>query len=428
MRPAQRDERVPDKTKELSRFCERCARLRGALVEHVQANHHEEIVELVQGRGGDMGMETFAHAVVELIERGEGRGTSLIDEFLATRPTLPDEQRRLVQGWKAAVTGVFEVVEARGPSLSCRNLVDELDYRILVVGRIAATLRAFPQGSFFVSSLVPARDAWLLNGSQTLLRHRDRSLAYGVAAQLAQKFPSAFFRNPEHLAAGRRLDREQHARFLELFGGPWHVASPPQAVTAYRRLLEPRASSAARAQGSPDTGAELARVREELDVSGAFPPDLMDATSVGMLSDAQRGFVLLRDFHLFLEAFELGSGALRKHRDVVRGYLESAATPARVFEVVAAAHPDGASGLFQRLLGQPDFDWASEGADLLRHHKGPEAAEIELPSCLPLGPRHMEGLLLLRDVRAGRVELPPAEPTTAKTVGGGRRRVRRRRR
>ncbi len=420
-------DRIPTRPKDLRRFCERCARLRTRLVAHVQEHHEEELRGLVAERAEPGGsMENLADAVVDLIHTSESRGESVIDEFLAAAGSLPEPQRRLVRGWKATVMGVFEVTGARGPILQCHNLIDELDYPVLVVGRVAATLRAFPVGSFFVSTLVPALDAWLLNGSQTILQHRSRVLAYGVAAELAQRFPAAFFRNALHLERARALDEVQHQRFLELFGDPVFVGTPDKAAAAYARLVEPRVQGREEAAGDAgDLAQQVAELRDELATTGTFPADLRDADTVGMLSDAAHGLVLLRDFGLFDEAFELGARARHKHRAIVRGYLESAATPPRVFRAAAARHPAGASELFRILLGRPDFSWEQHSDELLRRHKGPQPEEAEIPSSLPLSTKQLAGLALLRAVREGRADAPPPSDPTPPLGPPGRRRRRR---
>jgi hypothetical protein len=56
----------------------------------------------------------------------------------------------------------------------------------------------------------------------------------------------------------------------------------------------------------------------------------------------------------------------KRYADVLRGYLRAETIGPLPFRRLAAAHPQTADALLQKILRQPNFTWAGHGEALLR--------------------------------------------------------------
>jgi hypothetical protein len=158
-------------------------------------------------------------------------GKTLVERFVAAHPELADEERALLLGWQDVVEGIFEVERRETDVVVARNLVDELGYRIHSNAGPSA-LKGMQPRSFLLARIVPIEDEWLLSGVSRLLPECSRSEAYATASDLALHHPALVFRNPEKLAQGWELQREERRRFIEFFGADLVVV--PGSQTAER--------------------------------------------------------------------------------------------------------------------------------------------------------------------------------------------------
>ncbi|QFG22559.1 hypothetical protein [Actinomadura sp. WMMB 499] len=76
----------------------------------------------------------------------------------------------------------------------------------------------------------------------------------------------------------------------------------------------------------------------------------------------------------------------RRYREVVSGYLRGEGVSPIPIRRLAAARPEGADRLFQRLLNKPEFRWDRDGEALLRKYKADWCAEPQLPRVTPASP------------------------------------------
>ena len=81
-----------------------------------------------------------------------------------------------------------------------------------------AAFRPMRSGSFLRTRLVPVGEQWLLSAVSQILAARSRDALYRAAAQLSLRCPAWVFRNPEKLARGWELQRQDRADFVEFFG------------------------------------------------------------------------------------------------------------------------------------------------------------------------------------------------------------------
>src|SRR5262245_28353246 len=57
-------------------------------------------------------------------------GHTVVEQYVAAHPKLPEADRELLLGWRDVVEGIFEVKERDGHALLIFNLLDEMTYRV----------------------------------------------------------------------------------------------------------------------------------------------------------------------------------------------------------------------------------------------------------------------------------------------------------
>jgi hypothetical protein len=312
-------------------------------------------------------------------------GRTVVEVFVAEHPELTDEERELLLGWRDVVEGIFEVERRDGDALIVTNLVDELTYRVRSnVGPSA--LDPMVPGSFIVTRLVPIGDEWLLSGMSSLMPARDRVHAYRVAADVAASRPALVFRNPEKLAQGWELQRQDRQQFVDFFGSDLVVLPGSEVAERMRAYMHYRTHEARDAHG--DTVADRSREQygtDPPDVDYNLPDELLEAETVGIIYDEVDGLNFYPDFGRFEEAFERPEGATsRRLRPVVMAYLKEPSIGPLPFRRLAARSPERASQLFARVLKQPGFSWEHDGEAMLRKYKAKYFERPVLPGVTPV--------------------------------------------
>lgn len=302
-------------------------------------------------------------------------GRTVVEHFAAERTDLPEVERNMLMAWRDVVEGVFEIRRREGPALVAFNLVDELTYRIR--SNMGPSIFAnMMKAGFMAARLVPVADAWMLSGRQRLYGKSDRRAILQVAAELSMKCPQLVFRNPEKLAQGWELQRDDRNRFLEWWGADLVVLDGAEFADRYDAYWRWRVRQTASGELSEGSRPDAPRFE--------CPESLAAAGTVGMIYDQVEGLMLLPEFGLVEEAFDDPRLlADRDHRRAVAGYLKDASISAVPFRRLARRDPANASALFQRLLKKPDFSWEQDGEDLLRRRKAPHFAKKPLPRVIP---------------------------------------------
>jgi hypothetical protein len=91
----------------------------------------------------------------------------------------------------------------------------------------------------------------------------------------------------------------------------------------------------------------------------------------------------------------------RVHRELVQSYLKDDSVSPVVFRRLAAADPDRASQVFQRLLNRPRFRWDRDGEPLLRRYKPAHGDTPPLPHIVPISDHLTAQFAPPRRVRGG---------------------------
>jgi hypothetical protein len=116
--------------------------------------------------------------------------------------------------------------------------------------------------------------------------------------------------------------------------------------------------------------------------------DLRNAETVGLIYDEIEGLGFFAEFGTVHAAFADPALLRRRlHRELVQSYLKDDSVSPLVFRRLAAADPDRASQVFQRLLSRPRFRWDRDGEPLLRRYKPAHFGTPPLPHVVPISDR-----------------------------------------
>jgi hypothetical protein len=194
------------------------------------------------------------------------------------------------------------------------------------------------------------------------------------AAQIAQatltiatERPELIYRNRGKIAQGWTQMREDRAALVEFFGGDELVLPPDEAEERlnafYRHRQEPafaRQSMHRRPRNLP--GEDVPAFE--------FPPELADASTIGIIYDETDGLNPYNEFGMLRALFaDPALAADKQYADVLRGYLRSETIGPLPIRRLAAAHPGTADVVFRKVLRKPSFTWAEHGEALMRRRK-----------------------------------------------------------
>jgi len=294
----------------------------------------------------------------------------------------------MLLGWRDVVEGILEVQRRDGEALVTVNLVDELPYRVRSnLG--PAVFSRMPRRSFLVTRLVPVGDEWLLSGATSVLPAASSAEARRVAAEIAVRHPALAFRDPERLARGWELQREDRRYFVAFFGSDLVVLSGSELAGCMRAYGEFRMREARDAKGrsAADRARQRFGVPPAMPDLGELPADLCEANTVGVIYDEVDGLSYFANFGLVQEAFaDPELAADREHRRAVLGYLKEPSISPLPLRRLAEPDPARASRVFRQVLRRPGFSWQRDGEALLRRYKASWFERPVVPSVVPLGP------------------------------------------
>lgn len=365
-------EKLPDGVKELGRLIQRYHELRHLLTDFL-VDLHTDAVQAAVDRGE---LQLEPEAVIDAI-REQVDFDADVERFARAHPELAAGEVQALRGLTRPIGGVFRVVGRSGRLIATRNLVDDLDHRLVLGHGEPRELQLYTPGVFVLSAVRPLLDGWILIGEQRFLPASEELLAQGLAARLALEHPRLFFRNPAHLERGFAEQRAAHERFVRRFERPWAVGTAEQ-VEAWLGELFGR--------------------------QGTIPADLRRADQIALVSHPRGGQFFVTDLHHVLAAIAApGRAAQEPLRQALLGLLEDDETPAVLFELLEREHDGGLSPALAVALGRPGFDWERDGATLLRERRSPDwdPDAPAIPSLVNLSPELHAGLEEVRRREAG---------------------------
>lgn len=325
--------------------------------------------------GGVVHDESVVSLVIDhfVLQHRLAGGDTVVDRFVTARPKLSAEDRDMLLGWKDVVEGVFEVKQRNGDTLTLFNLADELTYstRSNVGAKAFSSIR---KGMFLVGRCVPLGDGWMISGNPAVFPAGSRDVMLGQAAELVMRSPEAVFRNPDKLAAARRMLAEQREIFLDLYHEDLIVV-PGAELDEHLNTFW----SAVAAKARPGD-------RSSRQAFPGFPAETADADTVAIHFDPDTGLNFYLDFGLLEDLFATPALiARRRYRETLTDYLRGDDIPPAPIRRLAERDPGRASTVFQKLLKKRDFAWESHGEALLREHKARYLDTPQLPGNVPVG-------------------------------------------
>ncbi len=329
-----------------------------------------------------------------VLEHRTRDGRTVVEQFVGSRPELPEAERAMLLCWEKVVEGIFEVERHDGDTAIMVNLVDELAYRVRSNAG-PQLLRQFVPESILWARVVPLGDEWLLSGALNSAPPEARREMCRAAAELANTCPAAVFRNPDKLALGWKLHRRLHGHFVEFFGADLAIVTGHELAGGLAGFWNYHATRISAAR-SPAPGKAAASMDPDALDEEQPPPvpqmsissDLEQAETVGVMFDEVEGLWFLPEYRLVRDVFaDPALIAGRRCREAVSGYLKSQRIPPIVLRRLAEQDLDRAGRVFARLLGKPRFTWPSDGEALLRRYKAGLLDRTPLPGVTPLSNR-----------------------------------------
>lgn len=152
-----------------------------------------------------------------VLEHRLRNGRTVVEQFVAARPDLPEAERAMLLGWRDVIHSVFEVEHHDAGALVAVNLVDELTYRIRS-NMGPSLLRAIKPGWFLFASVVPVAEEWMISGTLLPQPASEQQWAHELALKISMQNPEGVYRNPAKLAKAWELQQFDRERFIRFFG------------------------------------------------------------------------------------------------------------------------------------------------------------------------------------------------------------------
>jgi hypothetical protein len=298
-------------------------------------------------------------------------GRTMVDLFVASRPDLSEDERRLVLGWHDVVETLVEVRIHEGDTVDGVGLIDGLPYRI----HSTLPIRKLGFGSFLIARLVPVGSEWLFSGESDCFPASSRRDVLRTAARLAVEFPALLFRNPDVLALGWEQQAADRRRFMDYFRCDMVVLPGRKLKSEMGAFNEYRYAEAAPRQGPRRRSAPPME----------FADALLDSKLVAVIYDEAEGMLMFPHFEVLDELFDdpelIRDG---RYRSGLKDHLRDENVSPILFRRLAQRHPGTVSVVFRKLLGKRAFDWNRDGEALLRKYKSSYLDRTPLPAVAPL--------------------------------------------
>jgi hypothetical protein len=291
-------------------------------------------------------------------------GTTLVDQFVDSRPGLEASERDFLLGWRDVREGIFEVVGRDGPALLTDNVIDDLPYRLRAnVG--PQIFDRMPPGSFLITRAVPVIDEWLISGASQLHPASAREEVLFAAARLAVERPELAFANPRLRERGWQIQAAQYEAFVRHFGAD-EITVPADTVSKVMGEFFA-------ALGATSSGHGWAEQEQDDWLAGG-------AETVGIIYDRHEGLGVYVDYALAEAAFaDPDLIRRRRHKETVKAYLTDESVDPVPLRRLTARYPDTASRVIRGALGKPGLNWERDGEQLLRKYKKAWLARPTMP-------------------------------------------------
>lgn len=309
-------------------------------------------------------------------------GTGVVDRYLsASGKNLDKRDRKLLEGWRDPVDGIFELRARNSDSLTLWNLLDELEYK--AYAELGFASLSAGTGDFILARLVPmAPGAWTFSGSVTPIPRANAAVVAELALEWSASRPRLVFRNPRKERLGWEMMRQERDDFIGFFGSD-QVVIPAAAAESRINEYYRRRQEKALARRSP--GTPVPEVTAGIDRPFfVMPESLLSLDTIGVIFDETDGLSLLPDFGLLEELFARPElAADKRYAEALLGYLDSDSIYPGVLRRLAVADQDAADRVYRTVLKKPSFSWVKQGDLLLRRRKPWYYKQARQPNVTP---------------------------------------------
>jgi hypothetical protein len=115
-----------------------------------------------------------------------GNGKTVVEQFVASRPDLTEDERQMMLRWREVVEGIFEVEGRDDEALRVKDLTDETKYRVRS-NRGPEVFEQVPDGCFLIARLIPVGEEWLISGATAVVPESEREDMYRRAGELGKQ-------------------------------------------------------------------------------------------------------------------------------------------------------------------------------------------------------------------------------------------------
>ncbi len=237
-------------------------------------------------------------------------GTTIIQRFAGHyKKHLGQDVRRLLEGWRLVIEGLFEVKDRDHAKTYMRNLINEREYSVYATTSMEQT--KLNPGDFVTARIVPALGFHVFSGSLSVTptdgSQKQKAQFYRTALDIQMKYPArAFLDNELKLQKSRQAVRDQYDDFTVFFGTDEIFGSGPEILRQYQAFFDYQIFE----KVSPGTGLTPAASYEQ-DTGKAYEPpqvrlpeDLLESDDVAMLCDPKEGLSFLIQYRQFLDIFQ----------------------------------------------------------------------------------------------------------------------------
>jgi hypothetical protein len=293
-------------------------------------------------------------------------GRGVIDQFLASRQSMTEQERQMVVDWGSTIHNIFEICEVSRDCLTLREVDDRATFTVR--GALGPSSGSNVEaGRFLMARLLPVQDGFHFSGPQLLLPDREAALQ---ALEMAQSLGVVVSPGEIEEAQADQLDG-----FTEFFGGTEVTIKASELDNTLERFERYLLVDRPRSQTSI-TRAEAFRSKFGGEVKP--PSGLQQASAatddheITLLCDEFEGIVVLPRYRDFRRVFETSDPdqEIPDWKELIWGYIKDPDIPIVAFEYIAEREPAQLERLLRLVLHDRDFSLEHLYAMLL-HYKEP---------------------------------------------------------
>lgn len=280
-------------------------------------------------------------------------GETVVDKFLAIS-NLTSEEGQIVRSWKKSFEGFFEILLVDTDGIEVINMFNGDKYT-LVSGGASDIVKTLSQGQFILSRVEPLDSICLLTGVPHVFPLEG--------AEYVRRMVKDFLAKRPELALSQKNNDEQVKRygdyykaFVEYFGSDIIIQPGYELQDMLSKFTHFYHANV------------LRKTSEVMDIK--FPEELSVSKQAGLICDNKTGISMYPDLAEFIAVFQNPDLLLEdRYKNIVLGYLQSAAISALPFNKMVEKYPVNAQRIFSQLFNKRKWDNKHDFLALIQQYK-----------------------------------------------------------